>query len=174
MGDDMKNNLIEEYLNLHNDNDRLVDNAGTSNRKRRSLLERIRFIFYKRKFDSIGDNCTIRKGVTINKTEDAVLELGDNCVIDDFATLLLTKPTPQLIIGSNVTIGRNSIISVKDKCLIGDFTLIGPMVQITDNNHSYERGNLIKYQRANIKPVQIGQDCWIGSGAKILGGGNNW
>ena len=170
----MKNNLIEEYLNLHNDNDRLVDNAGTSNRKRRSLLERIRFIFYKRKFDSIGDNCTIRKGVTINKTEDAVLELGDNCVIDDFATLLLTKPTPQLIIGSNVTIGRNSIISVKDKCLIGDFTLIGPMVQITDNHHSYERGNLIKDQRANIKPVQIGQDCWIGSGAKILGGGNNW
>lgn len=30
--------------------------------------------------------------------------------------------------------------------------------------------NLIKYQRSSIKRVDIGQDCWIGSGARILAG----
>lgn len=162
--------LIEEYPYLHNDNASLIDKAGTSNRRRRSILETIRLSVKKKYFDSIGTNCTIRRRVAINKTDGAILRMGDNCVIDEGATLLLTKPAPELIIGSNVTIGRDTIISVKDKCMIGDYTLIGPMVQITDNNHSYKRGNLIKFQRSNIKPVQIGQDCWIGSGAKVLGG----
>lgn len=84
--------------------------------------------------------------------------------------LLLTKPHPELHIGNFVTIGRGTIISVKDKLCIGDYTLIGPNVQITDNNHSTRRDNLIKYQRSVIKPIIIGQDCWIGSGAKVLAG----
>lgn len=62
-------------------------------------------------FDEIGKNCTIRNHVTINKTDGAVLKMGNNCVIDEYATLLLTKPHPELHIGSNVTIGRQTIIS---------------------------------------------------------------
>ena len=43
-------------------------------------------------------------------------------------------------------------------------------MKIIDNNHSTKRTNLIKYQRASIKPIEIGQDCWIGSGARIMAG----
>lgn len=84
--------------------------------------------------------------------------------------MLLTKPRPKLYIGDYVTIGRGTIISIKDTLRIGDYTLIGPYVQITDNKHSTRRGNLIKYQKSSIKPISIGQDCWIGSGARILAG----
>lgn len=91
-------------------------------------------------------------------------------MIDENSVLLLTKPAPYLEVGDYVTIGRGTIISIKDTLLIGDYTLIGPYVQITDNNHTTKRPNLIKYQRATIKPIIIGQDCWIGSGAKILAG----
>lgn len=108
--------------------------------------------------------------MTVNKTDGAYLKLGDGCTIDKGATLLLTKPNPKLIIGDNVTIGMGSIISVKATCTIGSYTLIGPYVQITDNNHSTARNNLIKFQRSQIKPVTIGCDCWIGSGARILAG----
>ena len=165
--------LEEKYSCLRNDNACLFDKAGTSNRKKRSIFDRIRYALKSKAFDFIGDNCTIRKAVTINKTEGGVLKMGDNCVIDEYATILLTKPNPNLEIGSNVTIGRQTIISVKDKCKIGDYTLIGPMVQITDNNHTTKRDNLIKFQRSTIKPIIIGQDVWIGSGAKVLGGGKN-
>ena len=130
----------------------------------------IQMIIYRRFFDSIGKNNTIRHGVEISKTDGAILEMGSNCVIDKNAVLLLTKPKPSLFIGNNVTIGRNSIISVKSKCSIGDYTLIGPFVQISDNNHTTRRNNLIKFQRSTIKAVTIGQDCWIGSGARILAG----
>lgn len=118
----------------------------------------------------MGSNNTIRKGVRISKTDNAVLNLGSNSVIDESAVLLLTKPAPCLEIGDYVTIGRGTIISIKDTLSIGDYSLIGPYVQITDNNHSTKRGNLIKYQKATIKPIVIGQDCWIGSGARILAG----
>lgn len=84
--------------------------------------------------------------------------------------ILLTKPNPQLYIGDFVTIGQNTIITVKAEMHIGAYTLIGPYVQITDNNHTIERNNLIKFQRSTIKPVKIGADVWIGSGAKILAG----
>ena len=121
-------------------------------------------------FEQLGACCSIRKGVEISKTDGAILTMGDCCTIDRNAVLLLTKPKPVLNIGNNVTIGRNTIISIKDKCSIGSYTLIGPFVQITDNNHSTNRENLIKFQRAAIKPITIGQDVWIGSGAKVLGG----
>lgn len=173
-----KNNLMElqeTYPHLHNENANLVDKAGTSNRpKSKNLLLHLWTIMKNQKYwnliDKKGINLTIRKGVEIAKTDGAYLEIGDNCVLDNNAVLLLTKPHPRLLIGNNVTIGRNTIVSIKDSCYIGDYSLIGPMVQITDNNHSIGGGNLIKFQKSSIKAVTIGQDCWIGSGAKILAG----
>lgn len=91
-------------------------------------------------------------------------------MFDKDAVLLLTKPNPSLSLGDYVTVGRGSIISVKGSCVIGSYVLIGPNVQIQDSNHSTKRENLIKYQRAIIKPIVIGNDVWIGAGAKILAG----
>lgn len=166
--------LQETYSELHNENANLVDKVGTSNRPQTKNLFSCLWNIIKNKkninlIDKKGINLIIRKGVEIAKTDGAYLEIGDNCVLDNYAVLLLTKPHPRLLIGDNVTIGRNTIVSIKDTCYIGDYTLIGPMVQITDNNHSVG-GNLIKYQKSSIKAVTIGQDCWIGSGAKILAG----
>lgn len=159
------------YANAHNENASLVDKAGTSNRGGLSLGERLRGMRIKKRFfDKCGLGCVFRKYVEISKTDGAYLEMGDNCTLDKGATLLLTKPSPKLLIGSNVTIGRGTIISVKSTCEIGSYTLIGPNVQIQDSNHSTDRSNLIKYQRAEIKPINIGCDCWIGAGAKVLAG----
>lgn len=167
--------LEEDYQNLYNDNEGLIDKAGTSNCPKKKffwggVLHLREFYIQRKYFDDYGRNNIIRKGVRISKTEGAILTIKDNSVIDYNAVLLLTKPTPILNIGSYVTIGQGTIISIKDHLIIGDYTLIGPYVQITDNNHQTNRDNLIKYQRASIKPIVIGQDCWIGSGARILAG----
>lgn len=118
----------------------------------------------------LGGGCTFRKGFEISKTDGAKLVVGSNCVFDRGAVLLLTKPNPSLSIGDYVTVGRGSIISVKGACTIGSYVLIGPNVQIQDSNHSTNRENLIKFQRATVKPITIGNDVWIGAGAKILAG----
>lgn len=62
------------------------------------------------------------------------------------------------------------MITIKDELQIGDYTIIGGYVQIIDHNHSCRKNELIKEQKAEIKPIRIGRDVWIGSGAKILCG----
>lgn len=157
----------EKYNNIHNENAGLVDKAGTSNRKKRKFS--LRAWRFRRYFDSIG-GCSFRRGFEINKTDGARLTAGENCVFDEGAVLLLTKPKPFLAIGDNVTVGRRTIISIKSSCTIGSYTLIGPNAQIQDSNHSMKRNNLIKYQRASIELITIGNDVWIGAGAKVLAG----
>lgn len=161
----------EKYNNIHDLNAGLTDKAGTSNFWRRGGLLRVRnHLFQKKYFNSFGENNVFKQGVTIKKTDGAVLEIGSNCTFDAGATILLTKPAPKLYIGDSVTIGMGTILSAKNVMHIGSYTLIGPYVQITDNNHSTDRENLIKFQRSKIKPIQIGADVWIGSGARILAG----
>ena len=62
------------------------------------------------------------------------------------------------------------MITIKDKLVIRDNTIIGGYVQIIDHNHSFTKDDLIKNQKAEIKRVLIGNDVWIGAGAKILCG----
>ena len=163
--------LQEDYSNIFNENQGLIDKAGTSNRPKISIWRRIStFLILNKYFDKFGKGIVIRKGVRISKTDGAFLSIGDNSIVDFNAVLMLKKPNPYLEIGNYVTIGQGTIISIKDRLTIGDYSLIGPYVQITDNNHSISRSNLIKFQRATIRPIKIGQDCWIGSGARILAG----
>lgn len=157
-----------KYSNIHNENAGLVDKAGTSNRKKKRFS--FRSWWFSRYFDSLGGGCSFRRGFEVNKTDGARLTAGENCVFDEGAVLLLTKPNPALSIGDFVTVGRGTIISVKSTCTIGSYVLIGPNVQIQDSNHSMKRDNLIKYQRATIEPITIGNDVWIGAGAKVLAG----
>ena len=51
---------------------------------------------------------------------------------------------------------------------IGDNVLIGSDVQIIDHEHGMVRNDLIRDQPARIGQVVIGDDVWIGAGAKIL------
>lgn len=128
------------------------------------------WILEKRYFTKYGKNCCIKSHVQFELTDNYYLEMGDDVVIKEYAYFQLTKPEPKVKIGGGVTIGRNNIITVKKRLVIGDNTIIGSNVQIIDHNHSTAKGKLIKSQEASIKEVMIGEDVWIGAGAKILCG----
>jgi len=123
-----------------------------------------------RYFSKHGIGNVIKYNVEICLTEGAYLEIGNNCVIQNGTFIQLTKPTPQLVIGNDVVVGRYNMLTVKRLVKIGDHTRIGAFVQIIDHDHGIERNKLIKDQNARIKPTIIGKDVWIGAGAKILRG----
>lgn len=133
------------------------------------LISHYKIIRY---FSKAGTGNVIRHNVEFYLTEGAYIEIGNNCVIQNYSVFVLTKPDPKVIIGNNVVIGRNNIISSKSLIKIGNDTIIGPFVQIIDSGHGYSKGNLIRKQDAPIKDVIIGDDVWIGSGARILKGVN--
>lgn len=78
--------------------------------------------------------------------------------------------------GSNIELGERVFFNfncvVLDVCRvrIGDFTLIGPAVQIYTPMHPFDAERRRREEYG--KPVEIGSDVWIGGGAIILPGVN--
>lgn len=73
-----------------------------------------------------------------------------------------------LMIGSHVSIARNSLIVCHDCITIGDHCAIAPNVVIYDHDHKFGiEGIRSGY---NTAPVVIGNNCWIGAGVTILRG----
>jgi acetyltransferase-like isoleucine patch superfamily enzyme len=140
-------------------------------RNKGGLLQKL-ITFYKIKKYRIkaGRRNVIKYNAEFHLTDNAYLEIGDDCVIQDYAFFQLTKPEPKIIIGNDVVIGRWNMITGKSSIKIGDHTRIGAFVQIIDTNHGTKKGILVKDQPAVMKAVSIGQDVWIGVGAKILMG----
>ena len=60
------------------------------------------------------------------------------------------------------------MVTAKKLIRIGNDVLIGAYVQIIDHQHGFDAGSLIREQRALIEDVVIGNDVWVGAGAKIL------
>jgi acetyltransferase-like isoleucine patch superfamily enzyme len=101
-------------------------------------------------------------------TDGAMLEIGSDSTILDYAFFQLTKPNPKVVIGDRTVIGRHSMITAKNLIQIGNDVLMGAYVQVIDHNHGFEPGLTIREQRAVIGTVEIGNDVWIGAGVKIL------
>lgn len=89
----------------------------------------------------------------------------------------------QIVIGDNVLLGDDSIISCADRVEIGAFTMLAHGVQVYDNNSHpleaarRERDYLIASGRLEgdrpgigRAPVWIGDHCWIGTNALVLKG----
>lgn len=76
--------------------------------------------------------------------------------------------------GANIELGERVFFNfncvVLDVCSvrIGSFTLFGPAVQIYTATHPLDAG--LRRDRELGKPVEIGEDVWVGGGAIILPG----
>jgi acetyltransferase-like isoleucine patch superfamily enzyme len=145
----------------------LYDRA--SYRNRGGLLQRLVSAYKtKRYLTKAGSGIVIKHNAEFWLTGNSVLEVGDDCTIQNYAFFQLTMPNPKVFIGNNTVIGRYSMITVKNLVRLGDNVLMGAYVQIIDHNHGSKAGQTIRSQVAEIGEVVIGNDVWIGAGTKIL------
>jgi acetyltransferase-like isoleucine patch superfamily enzyme len=122
-------------------------------------IDTVRYIVKNPEYIRIGDNFSSLYNLRI--------EALDNYGMQRFS--------PQLTIGNNVIMNTNVHIGCIDSITIGNDTLIGSNVLITDHQH----GNLdklvpdtpFKDQPLHSKgPVVIGENVWIGENACIMPG----
>lgn len=82
--------------------------------------------------------------------------------------------TPSITIGDNVSFQDYCHVGCVDSVSIGDGTLVGSDVLITDHNHGYitpEECDVIPVMRClSHAPVTIGKNVWLGDGVKIMRG----
>ncbi|OWV77645.1 transferase [Rhizobium sp. R634] len=140
-----------------------------SYRNRGGLVQRLVTAYKRfRYFTSAGKNLVVKSSVEFRMVDHAILEVGENVTIQDYSFFQLTMPEPKVFIGNNTVIGRRNIITAKNRISIGSDVLIGSDVQIIDHSHGVRRDTPIRLQKAEIGFVEIGDDVWIGVGARVL------
>ena len=105
------------------------------------------------------------------------IEIGSKVRISEYSTISAWSKIkePRLVIGNRVRIGAFAHITCANEIIIGDGTLFGKNVTITDNSHgnnSLKELPISPNDRVlNSKgPVHIGKNVWIGDKVTVLPG----
>lgn len=134
---------------------------------------------YKTTFKKIGKHSYVSEIPIVRGTE--FVEIGDNFFagsdlrIEAWDSYGKQKFNPSIIIGDNVTFTERIYLSCVDKIEIGDGTLFGRDVFVSDNSHGYIDETAIgvppvKRPLSSKGPVKIGKNVWIGRQCTILSG----
>ena len=76
--------------------------------------------------------------------------------------------TANLIVGKDVSFGRNVLLYANAPIEIGDHTIIGINATLHTTTHDYHDHPI--YKKRIDRPIKIGQHVWIGTGAIIMAG----
>jgi acetyltransferase-like isoleucine patch superfamily enzyme len=101
--------------------------------------------------------------------------LGDNVTIGAGALVagsgVIAEPGEFVKVGSRTAVGINNVIWGQGGVTIGEDCLLGPNVVVVSENHASSSLEIPIRQQGSVRaPIVIGNDCWIGAGAKILAG----
>ena len=125
-------------------------------------------------FAGMGKNTVLDNRVSVSGEKYIII--GDSCFIGADSTIqcfdCYSSKThkPSVRIGNNVSFTRRATIYCAEKIEIGDNTLIGSDVLITDENHGTDPRIAYRDNPLRTAPVIIGENVWIGDKAIILPG----
>jgi acetyltransferase-like isoleucine patch superfamily enzyme len=130
-----------------------------------------------RRFAAFGEESTIGFPPTVLHGVERI-EVGTRTAFGPQVTLstgmlipLDDGGDPILTIGDRCVFGKGLSIVAHQRIEIGDDTVAGHYVYITDQNHGYEDVDVpIGAQLWKNAPVRIGPGCWLGHGSVILPG----
>lgn len=137
-------------------------------------VNRAKTIFlYKPFFGYIGRGSVVFKPIFLGNTNKVYI--GENVFIRHHARIevVFTKKQSEcsITIQDGVSIEQNFHIGAASNLVIGKNTTISSNVYITDLDHEYkEIGVPILSQPILVNKTTIGDNCFIGLGAKILAG----
>ena len=108
----------------------------------------------------------------------ANFRVGDFCWIEAVTGYAGRRYEPDLRIGRDVAISDLTHISCVLQVIVGDGCLLGSKVYIGDHSHGPTAGltpALLAIRPAlreldGARPIHLGDRCWVGDGAVILGG----
>lgn len=124
---------------------------------------------------TIGSGSVLEYGARLRCLSRRGFLLGRRVTIGKYAILECTGVLHRLgegiTIGDYSSVGDYSFIGAAGGVTIGSHVLMGQRVAIHAQNHTFDDpGTLISQQGTTQRGVEIGDDCWLGSGSVILDG----
>ncbi len=135
-------------------------------------------VFKNSRIDFQGKNSYIDQTVSIwrrgNPDLSGSIEIGSNVNIFGMVRMVVTDAnecTNSFIkIKDNTYINHGCYLSGEGGLYIGKKVLIGPYSMFLSGGHEINDQESIYHSKLTARPIHISDDCWVGAGAKILGG----
>lgn len=118
---------------------------------------------YKRAFAAIGHGTVIVKPLVLRGVER--IRLGSDCAVYE-GSWLAAEPGGQLSVGDAVYLGHDVHIHAVDDVTIGAGTMIADGALVHSGKHVTDDAMRVE----GTGPITIGQGCFIGQRAVVLGG----
>ena len=123
----------------------------------------------------VGRGVIFASDVVLEAYSQNGIQLGDRVTVARGASLLasgvIREPGVGIWVGDDTAIGMHNVIWGQGGVRIGRDCLLGPQVLMVSENHTYSDPELLIRQQPGARAaITIGDDCWIGAGAKVLAG----
>ncbi len=151
----------------------------------------LRKLFYKKLFANLGRGTILGPYVTLRAPKR--ISLGNDVFVDNHAVLDAKGAQSNIQVGDSVLVGNSTIfscalatiavgnnVSIGPNCFIrasrgpvtiGSFVTVGANTVIISGNPDYRRLDIpMMKQQGQAQGVTIGDDVWIGVGARIIDG----
>jgi len=135
----------------------------------RGPVPRLRWLYQWRRLGRCGRGVHFDENVRLMRYPQSIF-VCDHAVIKEGARICACNEHASVRIGRNTTVGYYSFVFASASVDIGDDCLIAPFVYIVDSNHGTSRDLRINQQGNRARPIEIGDDVWIGVGGKLLAG----
>lgn len=107
--------------------------------------------------------------ITLLFSRGAVVRLGRHIGLRNNVSLSV-RSGATLSLSDKVFVNKGCIIVAHDSISIGARTKLGPNVSIFDHDYDYKVPSGVSSNVFKTDSVEIGEDCWIGTGSIILRG----
>lgn len=134
----------------------------------RVALGRLRACWHRTRGVRMASKVTLGRRVRMDYPSG--IEMGERVTLEDDVWFKLVNRQASVSVGAFTFIGRGTEIDVSQSVTIGDHSLIGPGVFITDHNHNIAADSRILDQGCGAAAVIIGCDVWLGARVIVLPG----
>jgi acetyltransferase-like isoleucine patch superfamily enzyme len=151
----------------------------------------LRRIGYPWLLGAVGRNVTFGQGVVLR--HPAKIRLGDDVVVDDLVVLDAKGDTNRgITVGNDVFLGRGTILSCKDGDIelgehvnvgfhseifsgssvkVGAYGLFAAYTYLVGGGHEFDRAGVPVIEQARrSRGITLGENVWLGAGAKVMDG----
>lgn len=120
-------------------------------------------------FTKVSYDCYIEHNVKLSTFYGGRIIIGSNCELRNGCRVLTYGGN--ITIGNNCSINPYTILYGQGNLIIGNNTRIAANCVIIPSNHNFSQTDVpIINQGLTCKGITIGNDVWIGCGARILDG----
>ena len=144
------------------------------------LMQRVRawvhtrWLKFSYPFPGFGTRVSIHYSCDLSRQQAPSIRVGDRVYVGPNAWLNVSSEYEdageRIVLGAGTKIGRNCMVSAKNRVEFEEDVLLGPSVLVTDHSHDFSNVERAIHSQGVTEggTVRIGRNCWLGFGCAII------